>query len=73
MYWYWAIVVIFPFAFLSYLIVERPWMKLGDHWRIDIEKNHRKKLKMQEERVTRQETCVAQEDAPTLPQEAVTK
>jgi len=72
LYWIWMLLAIFPFAFLSYLIVEKPWMKLGDHWRVDIEKNHREKLKMQEEQVTRQET-IAQEDAPILPQEAITK
>ncbi|HWZ19938.1 MAG TPA: acyltransferase [Ktedonobacteraceae bacterium] len=73
MYWYWAIAVIFPFAFLSYLIVERPWMRLGDRWRVVIEKKHREKLKMREEQVTRQETCIAREAAHTLPQEVVTK
>jgi len=56
LYWLWVLLIIFPFAFLSYLIVEKPWMKLGDHWRIAIEKSHREKLKMQEASVTRQQT-----------------
>jgi peptidoglycan/LPS O-acetylase OafA/YrhL len=66
-------VVIVPFAFLSYLIVEKPWMKLGDHWRVAIEKNHREKLKMQETAVTHQQTFTEQGTAPALPQEAITK
>ena len=48
-------------------------MKLGDHWRSVIEKNHREKLKMQEDQATRQETFTEQEDTPNLPQEAITK
>jgi peptidoglycan/LPS O-acetylase OafA/YrhL len=56
LYWLWVLLIIFPFAFLSYLIVEKPWMKLGDHWRIAIEKSHREKLKMQEASVTRRQT-----------------
>jgi peptidoglycan/LPS O-acetylase OafA/YrhL len=34
LYWLWALVIVFPLAFLSFLIVEKPWMKLGDQWRI---------------------------------------
>ena len=71
--WVWMLLVIFPFSFLSYLIVEKPWMKLGDHWRVVIEKNHREKLKMQEDQAIRQETVTQQEGTPTLPQEAFTK
>jgi peptidoglycan/LPS O-acetylase OafA/YrhL len=73
MFWYWAIVVIFPFAFLSYLVVERPWMRLGDRWRVAIEKKHREKLNSQENKVAPQEPHVEQADALTLPQEALTK
>jgi peptidoglycan/LPS O-acetylase OafA/YrhL len=73
LYWLWVFLVIFPFAFLSYLIVEKPWMKLGDHWRIVIEKKHREMLKMQEDQAIRQETVTQQEGTPTLPQEAFTK
>ena len=73
LYWFWVLLIIFPFAFLSYLIVEKPWMKLGDHWRGVIEKNHREKLKIQEDQATRQETFTEQEDTPNLPQEAITK
>jgi peptidoglycan/LPS O-acetylase OafA/YrhL len=72
-YWYWAIVVIFPFAFLSYFIVERPWMKLGDRWRVAIEKKHRETLKMQEDQSTLQETFTEQDVAANLPQEAISK
>ena len=73
MYWYWAIVVIFPFAFLSYLIVERPWMRMGDKWRVAIEKKHREKLKVQGKQAISQEVKREQEDTPALPQEAITK
>lgn len=38
LYWLWAFVVIFPFAFFCYVLVEKPWMKLGDQWRRGIEK-----------------------------------
>ena len=48
-------------------------MRLGDRWRVVIEKKHREKLKMQEEQATRQETSTEQEGALTLPQEAITK
>jgi peptidoglycan/LPS O-acetylase OafA/YrhL len=30
LYWLWVLMIIFPFSFLSYLIIEKPWMKLGD-------------------------------------------
>ncbi len=73
MYWYWAIVVIFPFAFLSYLIVERPWMRLGDRWRVAIEKKHRERLKMQENQAIPQEANGKQEGTHTVPQGAITK
>ena len=73
LYWFWVLVIVFPFAFLSYLIVEKPWMKLGDHWRVVIEKKHRETLKMQEDQATRQETFTEQEDTPNLPQEAIIK
>jgi peptidoglycan/LPS O-acetylase OafA/YrhL len=71
LYWLWALVIVFPFAFLSYLIVEKPWMKLGDQWRIVIEKNHREELKKREAQSTRQQLVMEQGTA--LPQEVVTK
>src|SRR5438132_12552846 len=73
LYWFWVLVIVFPFAFLSYLIVEKPWMNLGDHWRVVIEKKHRETLKKQEPQATRQETFTEQEDTPNLPQEAIIK
>ena len=73
MYWYWALVVIFPFAFLSYLIVERPWMRLGDKWRVGIEKKHREKLKMEEKKEIHIEATRESEGSHILPQEAMTK
>src|SRR5947209_5326888 len=36
LYWVWMLLIIFPFAFLFYLLVERPWIRLGDRWRISI-------------------------------------
>jgi peptidoglycan/LPS O-acetylase OafA/YrhL len=73
LYWVWMLLVIFPFAFLSYLIVEKPWMRLGDHWRIVIEKKHSDALKMQEDQATPQRKHTEQEGTPALPQEAITK
>jgi peptidoglycan/LPS O-acetylase OafA/YrhL len=73
LYWVWMLLIIFPFAFLFYLLVERPWIRLGDRWRISIEKKHREILKMRGEQGTRQETGTEQEGAFTLPQEAITK
>jgi peptidoglycan/LPS O-acetylase OafA/YrhL len=73
LYWLWMLIVIFPFAFLSYLTIEKPWMKLGDHWRVVIEKKHRETLKKQEDQATRQQTFTEQEVAAKLPQEAITK
>ena len=29
MYWFWVIAIIIPFAFLFYITVEKPWMRLG--------------------------------------------
>ena len=29
MYWVWAIAIIIPFAFFFYILVEKPWMRLG--------------------------------------------
>lgn len=40
-FWLWALLVVLPFALLSYLVVEKPWMKLGDDWRRTIEKRAR--------------------------------
>ena len=73
LYWLWVLLVVFPFAFLSFLIVEKPWMKLGDQCRLVIEKDHREKLKMREAELTRQQMVMEQETASALPEEAVTK
>jgi peptidoglycan/LPS O-acetylase OafA/YrhL len=73
LFWLWALVIIFPFAFLSYLIIEKPWMKLGDQWRVVLEKNHREELKRPEAAVARQQVALEQGTATALPQEAVTK
>jgi peptidoglycan/LPS O-acetylase OafA/YrhL len=69
----WVLLIVFPFAFLSYLIVEKPWMKLGDQWRFVIEKKHREKLKVQDDQATHQQAFTEQSAAPTLPQEAMAK
>ncbi len=47
--WVWTLLVIFPFALLSYAVVEKPWMKLGDQWRRSIEQKYRAKLVLQKE------------------------
>jgi peptidoglycan/LPS O-acetylase OafA/YrhL len=62
LYWVWALLVIFPVALLSYAIVEKPWIKLGDQWRRSIEKNYREKLASQKE-VANQEEVV---ERPTV-------
>ena len=41
LYWLWAFAVIFPLAFFYYLLVEKPWMKMGDQWRRSIEKRRK--------------------------------
>ena len=69
--WLWAFVVVFPFAFISFIMVEKPWMKLGDRWRRDIEKKHREKLKAREAEAI--SPSMAIEEANAVPQEAVTK
>jgi peptidoglycan/LPS O-acetylase OafA/YrhL len=33
LYWMWAMLFIVPFCLLSYALVEKPWMKIGDAWR----------------------------------------
>src|SRR5260370_677026 len=68
--WLWALLIIFPIAFLSYLIIEKPWMKLGDQWRLVIEKNHKERLKQLEAQVAHQQEA---EQRTAVPQEAVTK
>ncbi len=44
-YWVWAVFVIFPFAVLFFNLVEKPFMRLGDHLRKAIEQKHGQKLK----------------------------
>ena len=36
----WVLVIIFPVAVLSYVLIEKPWMNLGDDLRRKIEKRH---------------------------------
>lgn len=33
LYWAWALLFILPFCLLSYALVEKPWMKIGEAWR----------------------------------------
>ena len=33
LYWLWALLFIAPFCLLSYALVEKPWMKIGEAWR----------------------------------------
>jgi peptidoglycan/LPS O-acetylase OafA/YrhL len=73
LYWLWVVVFIFPFAFLFYLLIEKPWMKLGDQWRIVLEKHHQRKLKSREEATAQQKRILEQGNTSALPQEAVTK
>jgi peptidoglycan/LPS O-acetylase OafA/YrhL len=73
LYWIWVVVIIFPFSFLSYLFVEKPWMKLGDQWRVALEKNHREELKRREAEVAHLQLMSERENTSALPQEAITK
>jgi peptidoglycan/LPS O-acetylase OafA/YrhL len=71
-YWIWGIFVVFPFAFLSFMLVEKPWMKLGDRWRAVIEKKHRERLKASAELISPSSIAVESANA-TAPQEAVSR
>jgi peptidoglycan/LPS O-acetylase OafA/YrhL len=73
LFWLWVLVVIVPFSFLSYLIIEKPWIKQGDQWRIVLEKHHREELKRREEAAAHQKQMLEHGTASALPQEAVTK
>lgn len=73
LFWLWVVVIIFPFSFLFYLLIEKPWMKLGDQWRGVLEKNQREELKRREAAVAHQQLMMEQESTSALPQEAVTK
>jgi len=33
LYWVWAMLFILPFCLLSYALVEKPWIKIGEAWR----------------------------------------
>lgn len=44
LYWLWALVVIVPFCFCTYVLIEKPGMKLGDRWRKAIDARHRARL-----------------------------
>ena len=71
-YWLWGFIVIFPIAFLSFILTEKPWMKLGDRWRGQIEKQHRERLKARAALVS--STSVAVEETNTVaPKEAVSR
>jgi hypothetical protein len=48
-------------------------MRLGDRWRVVIEKKHREKLNMQGKQAIHHEVKREQEDTSALPQEAITK
>ena len=39
-YWLWVLLIIVPIAVLSYVLIEKPWMNLGDNLRRKIEKRH---------------------------------
>lgn len=71
LFWLWALMVVFPFAFLSFILVEKPWMKLGEQWRRGIEKRHWEELKRREAAlVSKQEDG---KEAASFPQEAITR
>ncbi|HLI08004.1 MAG TPA: acyltransferase [Ktedonobacteraceae bacterium] len=38
LYWLWLLVIIVPFALLIFVLVEKRWIKLGDRWRAQLEK-----------------------------------
>ena len=71
-YWIWGFFVIFPLAFLSYMLVEKPWMTLGDRWRSAIEKQHREKLKARAALAIPSSIAVEEANAGA-PQEAVSR
>lgn len=71
-YWLWGLFVIFPLAFLSYILTEKPWMKLGDRWRGAIEKQRREKLKARAA-LPAPSLTTAGETNTVAPQEAVSR
>lgn len=52
LYWVWAVIVVVPFCLLSFIWIEKPWMKLGDQWRRRLEKNRLEKHKLAAVKVT---------------------
>src|SRR5579863_9210440 len=70
-YWLWGLLVIFPFAFLSYLLVEKPWMKLGDRWLGQIEKQYSGRLK--ERAAVIAPSAVGGDTSAVEPREAVSR
>ena len=39
--WIWVLLVVFPFCLLTYIWIEKPWIKLSDRWRKTLERRAR--------------------------------
>ncbi len=44
LYWVWALVVIVPFCLCTYILIEKPGMRLGDRWRKTLEARYKARL-----------------------------
>ena len=64
LYWLWVLLVIFPFALLSFLFIEKPFMRLGDRLRKTIEKKYRESRGVQQ---------ASQQPAPQVEQPPVSE
>lgn len=42
--WLWVLLVVFPFCLLTYLWVEKPWIKRSDRWRVQLEQTAQAQL-----------------------------
>lgn len=50
LYWLWALVVIVPFCLCTYILIEKPGIKLGDRWRKALEARYKARLQIARER-----------------------
>lgn len=63
LYWVWAAFVIVPFCLLTYILIEKPGMKLGDRWRKAIEARHKAHLQAAKEQLVSVKRVEAQPEA----------
>lgn len=59
LYWTWALVVIAPFCLCTYILIERPGMRLGNRWRKAIEARYKARARTRPEQRVGVEATVA--------------